>query len=270
MFSSIPECSRTLAPGVIVAHVRYPAAVTQPAHRDACYQVSVVLAGGVRETTTFGDRVVQPLDVLCKAVNLPHADVFANVPSRLLSFRLTPWLFADNDMMIAHIPTVEWRCGQAPPTLLRHLLLAGHALADPAEMIDPELLTLDLRTLLIGDVQPTASPPKWLLRLRDHLTEHFRARVSLHAIAHEGGVHPVTFSQQFRRYFGETPTQYLVRLRIRDVADNIAHRGLSGAAYHAGFADQSHCARHFRKLTGMTLGQYRALSRLSASTSKSA
>jgi transcriptional regulator GlxA family with amidase domain len=67
------------------------------------------------------------------------------------------------------------------------------------------------------------------------------------------------FSRAFRSTVGRTPHAYLVRLRIeramRLMADTRAP--LSDVALAAGFADQSHLSRSFRRTTGVTPAQWR-------------
>lgn len=67
------------------------------------------------------------------------------------------------------------------------------------------------------------------------------------------------FSHRFVRLVGLPPAAWRVLLQVRRAADLLrAGEEIAAAAAGAGFYDQSHLARHFRRLMGLTPGQYRA------------
>ena len=69
-----------------------------------------------------------------------------------------------------------------------------------------------------------------------------------------------TLSRQFRRAFGTSPHRYLVMRRLDRAKTLLAGKAsLVEAAISSGFADQSHMTRHFKKVFGMTPGQWRNL-----------
>jgi AraC family transcriptional regulator len=71
----------------------------------------------------------------------------------------------------------------------------------------------------------------------------------------------VYLARAFRRAYGCSITEYVQRHRIRRAAALIADRRLplTQAAYAAGFADQSHLCRSFRRHAGVTPSAFRAL-----------
>ena len=72
------------------------------------------------------------------------------------------------------------------------------------------------------------------------------------------GLSPRHFCRAFREAYHLSPHAYLLQARLRRAKQLIA-RGvpLSSAAAAAGFADQSHLHRHFRRATGTTPARYR-------------
>jgi AraC family transcriptional regulator len=90
--------------------------------------------------------------------------------------------------------------------------------------------------------------------------------LALERLAAEAGVHPVHLSRTFRRFRGRTLGDYLQELRVRHVCQGLADadRPLVDLSLDAGFTDQSHCTRVFKRLTGMTPGVFRASLRCNA------
>ncbi|WP_246231764.1 AraC family transcriptional regulator [Sinorhizobium alkalisoli] len=64
-------------------------------------------------------------------------------------------------------------------------------------------------------------------------------------------------SRDFRRLFGTSPYRYLVQRRLETVKVHL-RRGVpvAQAALVAGFADQAHMSRHFKKAFGVTPGRW--------------
>lgn len=79
-------------------------------------------------------------------------------------------------------------------------------------------------------------------------------------VAARVGVHPVQLSREFRRAQRMTMTEFVNRLRVERAQRLLATtaRPIAAIALQAGFADQSHLAKVFRRYTGTTCARYRA------------
>lgn len=129
------------------------------------------------------------------------------------------------------------------------------------EMDDESLKALE-QALLEGQSVKSSGRrfPQWLERVRKILEQRFAEPYKLSEIAAEAGVHPVHLAREFRKYYGYSVGEYLRRVRIeyacRELMDsNVA---VTNIAFAAGFADQSHFSRTFKRLCGTTPGRYRA------------
>jgi AraC-like DNA-binding protein len=114
----------------------------------------------------------------------------------------------------------------------------------------------ELAAALLGRVaSPRAASPatRALLRARDFIAAHPSARLGLEEIAAVADLTPWHFARAFRRQFGIPPHRFQLFLRV-DLARRLLADGLSGAevAHRAGFADQSHFNRWFKRVTGTT------------------
>jgi AraC-like DNA-binding protein len=106
--------------------------------------------------------------------------------------------------------------------------------------------------------------PPWLRDMRTRMEHEFRGRLRVQQVAAEVGRHPNHISRAFRRHFGVSAVEWLHRLRVAWVAEVLlsGDHPLSAVAQRAGFADQAHLTRVFKRYYGLTPGQYRKASSL--------
>jgi AraC-like DNA-binding protein len=96
-------------------------------------------------------------------------------------------------------------------------------------------------------------------RAIDFLEDRLEEPVRLADIARAAGLPPYRAFRAFVRVVGTTPHAYQRQARVRRAA-MLIRRGdpLSEVAATAGFADQAHMTRVFRRMMGVTPGLYRA------------
>jgi AraC family transcriptional regulator len=237
------------APGTLLAR-----------HEHANPNVNFVLHGSFGEQVEGRDLCCEPGTVLVKPAGASHANryglglahslivEFCPVPGSAtaeLLPRLDLW--HSRDTIVAGL---GWRLyqemlesdGVTPLSIgetlaeLLHLIAAGHA----------------RDSLRVGQ-------PAWLRRVRERLDE--ATDVELESLVSEAGVHPRHVLRTFRRYVGCSMGEYARRRRIRRAQRLLAEAELTVAAIavEAGFCDQSHFTRVFRRCTGMTPAAYRRL-----------
>jgi AraC family transcriptional regulator len=95
---------------------------------------------------------------------------------------------------------------------------------------------------------------------RDLLQARFAEPLSLEVLARATGVHPISLARAFHKAYGESPGAYQRRLRIEFACRELSssRKTLAEIAIEAGFYDQSHFTRTFRRLVGITPARYRA------------
>ncbi len=95
-------------------------------------------------------------------------------------------------------------------------------------------------------------------RAQDFLRASVGGRPTLEETAEAAGVDKFVLLRHFRRRLDTTPHTYLVMLQINRAQELIAHgASLTETASAAGFADQAHMGRWFRRLCGITPATYR-------------
>lgn len=104
-----------------------------------------------------------------------------------------------------------------------------------------------------------AAPPVAVLRAVELMRQRIAEPLSLEELANVAGLSPFHFARQFKLATGHPPHDYLVRLRV-DRAQELMRRErgwtMAAVAQDAGFADQSHMARHFKRVLGVAPRQF--------------
>src|SRR5262245_7087538 len=108
--------------------------------------------------------------------------------------------------------------------------------------------------------------PRGRLRaVLEYIEEHLDAAPTLTEIAAVAGLNPYHFARQFKAATGLPPHQYVITRRVEQAKHLLreeADLSLAEVAARAGFYDQSQFCHHFKRLVGVTPGQYRKPSRI--------
>jgi len=107
--------------------------------------------------------------------------------------------------------------------------------------------------------QPSTTPrePPAVRLAREYLEAHCASVVRLSTLAALTGLSAFHLVHVFRAAVGVPPYAYLVQCRARRAAALLREgHGVSAAACLAGFSDQSHLTRVFKRVLGVTPGRY--------------
>ncbi|NJL21702.1 MAG: helix-turn-helix transcriptional regulator [Leptolyngbyaceae cyanobacterium SM1_3_5] len=118
-----------------------------------------------------------------------------------------------------------------------------------------------LITRYAGDrpsVSTVRSAGRSIQLVRDFLDVHYAESISLKELSRIANLSPFYLIRAFRKQVGLPPHGYQNQVRLHH-ARRLLAQGQSAAiaAQTTGFADQSHLHRMFKKMTGVTPGQYR-------------
>jgi AraC family transcriptional regulator len=107
-------------------------------------------------------------------------------------------------------------------------------------------------------------PGARLRAIVEYIEEHLRAGPTLDQMAAIARLSPNYFVGQFKRATGLPPHQYVIARRV-ERAKQFLQTGtdfsLAEVAAHAGFCDQSQFSHHFKRIVGVTPGQFRTRGR---------
>jgi AraC family transcriptional regulator len=230
-----------------------------PAHDHELANVNFVLAGGYIERVGRADLPLNRGDAVLKPPGAAHSNRYGTSVTRCLAVEIgRDCLTRERLRQPRVIPAAaaspigdalcaEFRLGaEASPLVVEGLLLQalGHAERESRRETSPRL-------------------PQWLVAARGRLTERWRHKESLVDIAADLDVTPAHLSRTFARYYGLTITAYFRRLRVEAARRLLieSRETLARIALDAGFADQSHFSREFRRAVGQTPREYRRAQR---------
>jgi AraC family transcriptional regulator len=149
--------------------------------------------------------------------------------------------------------------------VLGRRLAAELRATDEAAPLAAEGLALELLAAVSREREARRSDrvPVWLSAAEELLRARIGDCVRLSELAAAIGVPPVQVARGFRARYGVSVGEYGRRVRLEWASDQIARGGrpLAEIAVEAGFADQSHFTRLFKRYVGMTPGRYRAFQR---------
>ena len=252
--------------GLTLSESIYPAGLKMSSHLHEPAYFSLVLKGAYTETFGKGARTCGPSTMIFHPPHEKHAVDFHNAEVRIFRIEVeSRWL--ERTRQCAALPerSKDFHGGFLSALCAR--LYGEFHLSDACSVLAIEGLMLEiLAEISRGHTRKLdRNVPSWLERARQILRENASEPPSLEALAGTVGVHPVYLARQFRRRYHSTIGEYLRQLRIeaacREMSDT--QTSLSVIATNAGFYDQSHFANTFKRHTGMTPTQYRAVTRLS-------
>lgn len=148
---------------------------------------------------------------------------------------------------------------------LRRLLLGLHlALEQPASALEQQARFLDSLTYLLAHHSadrsvppPTGREHRYVRSVRDFIEANYTENVSLAELGDLTGISPYHLLRMFREEVGLPPHEYLTQLRIAEAKRLLRGEQTAGqVAAEVGFVDQSHLTRHFKRIVGLTPGQF--------------
>lgn len=228
-----------------------------PAHTHSDWTVLLIDTGVVTYSLDRTEHLAQPASITLLPPHVPHdgrsAVGHASFRKRVL-YLSEDWL-----------PDAAVDAAVAQPRLLDPAAfgaVAGihAALSTPGDDTAAEAGVLALRDHVLTHL---GTPPSrrrdapLARRLRELLDDRLSDHVTIADAARALGVHPSHLVRAFSSAYGIAPYRYVTGRRV-DRARRLLLDGLppSDAAVAAGFHDQSHLTRHFKRVLGATPGAF--------------
>jgi len=250
--------------GFLLTDYAYQPGQCIPTHSHARSYFSLIVTGGYEETYGSRSRVCQPATVVFHPAGERHAERIGGAGARVFSVEVAShWLAKSPGYGTVLEEPADIQGG--PLARLSFRLYREFLRPDAFSPLAVEGLMLEFAAERArhADRPLRGRPPLWLARAQEVLRARFIAPPSLVELAEEVGVHPVHLARTFRSHLGCTVGDYVRQLRVEYACQRLtaSDAPLVDIALDAGFADQSHFARTFRRLRGLTPAAFRRLHR---------
>jgi AraC family transcriptional regulator len=241
----------------------YPARFKTPRHSHKQALFCYVVQGDYTETYGRKTRECSSSALLFHPANETHAEYFHDSGGRSFIIEIAPeWLERVREYASVADDPAEFHGGTHE--LLARRLYKEFTLMDGVSPLVIEGLMLEMigetaRHNAYGSRISANSAPPWLQQARDLLHARFTERLTLAELARDVGVHPVHLAQAFHKSYHRTVGDYVRQLRIEYACHELgaSETPIVQIALAAGFCDQSHFTRTFKRLIGVAPSQYR-------------
>lgn len=233
---------------------RYASGQILPRHSHERAYFCFVIQGRFAERYGNENLECQPSMLVFHPPGDTHSDHF-QIEARCFNIQLDARL-TDQAASLEH--RAEFRGG--PPAYLATKLYREFCDMDEVSELAIEGLMLEIiaeAARSMKRVSPGTQP--WLVRARELLHAQFTERLTIVQVAAAVGIHPTHLAREFHRRHKRTIGEYVRELRIEFACQELSNSvtPISEIALTAGFFDQSHFARTFKLLTGLSPAAYR-------------
>ena len=238
----------------------YPPRFKTPTHSHKRALFCYVIQGDYTENYGGKTRECKSSTLLFHPPEELHAEHFHDSGGRSLIIEIEPdWLGRVREHQPVAVDSAYYFGGIME--LLAKRLYKEFIYRDGASPLIIEGLMLEMmgEASRPGQAGKGSRPPSWLRQAKELLHARFAESLKLSEIASEVGVHPVHLAQTFRKSYRCTVGDYVRELRIQYACHELAssEKSIVDIALSAGFCDQSHFDRTFKRFTGVAPSLYR-------------
>jgi len=265
--SSLPQCSKCRGTifsqarnrGLLFAELVHASEQDVPVHTHETAFYHLTLAGAYDESTARGRICFAPFSAAFLHSDTRHYARVAPAGAHLFTLELgANWI--QEFLEIHREPETVHDCRGGKLACLGVQLYGAYQEGNAASGLTIECLAWELLAAAADmEFGRQAKPPTWWQRIIELLNFEFIRDLRISDLAREAGVHPVYLARVFRRFSGQTPGEWIQRLRVRLACERLLDpdEGIAQIAAEAGFADQSHLSRVFKRYTAMTPAKFR-------------
>jgi len=248
------------ANGLFLSESGYAPNTSVPRHSHTNSYFNVALDGSQNEDFGEGTREYRSATLAFHPAGEVHSEQIGPKGMRCLHVEFSPgWL--QRHCLGAQVIRRPGHFEGGQLNWIGHRIYREFVEADEASPLAIEGMVLETLAMVsrLPDNRTERGIPPWLEQVHETLLNHHADAHSLADLAANAGVHPVHLARAFRNHYRSSVGECLRRRRIDAACRAIlqSKTPLSQIALLAGFADQAHFTRTFKRLIGMTPSEFR-------------
>jgi AraC family transcriptional regulator len=234
----------------------YPGDGTGVMHYHENSHLSFILRGGGVEKRQSSEFERLPGEIMFFHAGEPHQSVNKLFPARNVYLEIESVFLRDNGVTESAVGASVLKNPNA-----KFIMLKVYKELLAADDFSGATIKMLLLNLIRAASETEKDEPRWVGVIYELMNDRWNEPLSLKDLSRAAGVHPVTVSKFFPKYFSCTFGEYMRRLKIEKSLRMIKNspRSLTEIAYECGFYDQSHFTRTFKHLTGFLPNSYARL-----------
>jgi AraC family transcriptional regulator len=237
----------------------YAPGLRTEAHAHSVTSLVFGLIGGLEQTHGSCSGALAPRTLLVLPRNVIHTDQVGREGCSCLFVSLGPDKLESIQRYTPVLESIRFAGGGRIGFIASALHHESWA-QDSVRGLAVEGLVYDLLASLARERGPRDEhTAPWLLNLRDRLEVEFARPLALTDLARDAGVHPAYLARAFARKFGISLSVFVRTRRIEWAMDRLrqSRDPVAEIAVAAGFFDQSHFTRVFKRTVGTTPARFR-------------
>lgn len=220
--------------------------------------VSFVLQGGVldKRKTSESERLTGEL--MFFHAGEPHQTIIELFPTKNINLAIEHEFLQANLATEAAIKSAVDRNPNAKFIMLK----IYKELVSEDVFSDSSIKMLLLNLIHTNPETNSKNPrPGWINIVAELARDKWNESLTLKDLSEAAGIHPITISKHFPKYFSCTFGEYMRRLKIERSLYflKVSSFSLTEIAAECGFSDQSHFIRTFKQLTGFLPNNYKKI-----------
>lgn len=247
-------------PGFVLTETHRPAGLVLPAHFHEHTNIALTIEGSFVETVGAEPYEVKSGSVIFRPAGEKHANRYGRASAHCLIIEVKPERLTAIREVTQILDRPRYAKG-GPFADFAFRMLREFKMPDVVAPLAIEALVLEMLVHCTRR-RPTGNgqAPPWLRMAKEIVHERFSDSLTLSGVARLLGVHPAHLAKMFRSHYHCTLGDYIRALRLDRAAELLSEsqQTLSATALEAGFYDQSHFARLFKRRFGVTPGVFRA------------
>lgn len=249
------ETQRIHTSDLDISIVNYHRRVSEDWHFHDNLILCLIMQGGNQESRKSKDVQALPGKIMLYNPGEVHRNRHTAHPSKNLNLEIKETFLVKNDLQSVNFDRANVKNVDMQFQLLKiyQELSLGDLYA--SEAVNAALLALfDSKSKDL----PAAS---WLTQIREILSDRWDEFISLKSLSQELGVHPVTISKAFPKYFNCSLGDYMRKIKVDRALDYLGHtqKTMTEIAFDCGFSDQSHFIRVFKAYIGLTPKEFKKI-----------